>query len=102
MGGMATSISKETLEHLMALARLKLGRQEAASIAKDLQKIVEYVGELSRVDTEGVEPMAGGTELRNRMRDDAAPIDSWKEEDALLEAAPSREGRYVKAPRILE
>jgi aspartyl-tRNA(Asn)/glutamyl-tRNA(Gln) amidotransferase subunit C len=96
------AISEQDIEHLMALARLRLARGEREAITGDLQKIIEYVGELSRADTAGIEPMAGGTELANRMRDDDGRIDSFCEEAFLLDRAPAREDQYFRAPRILE
>jgi aspartyl-tRNA(Asn)/glutamyl-tRNA(Gln) amidotransferase subunit C len=95
-------ITPDEIKHLTLLARIKLARQEFGTLAKDLQKIVDYVGELSQLDTQNVEPLAGGTELVNRVRLDKERVDSFKEEDVLLEAAPQKEDNYFKVPRILE
>jgi aspartyl-tRNA(Asn)/glutamyl-tRNA(Gln) amidotransferase subunit C len=90
------------IAHLLKLARLKVKPAEAAALAEDLERIVEYVGQLGSVDTSRVEPMAGGTDLVNISRADEERIDSFKEENLLLESAPQREDNYFKVPRILE
>ena len=90
------------INHLLKLARLKVGPEEASLLRKDLEAIVEYVSQLSRVKTSDVEPMTGGTDLINIMRADNARLDSFKDEQLLLDAAPEREGDFFKAPRILE
>lgn len=93
---------ESNIEHLSLLARLGLTCEEKKALAEDLERILEYVGELSRVSTEGVEPMAGGTELVNRVRKDEERIDSFENKDALLSMAPDMKGGYFRVPRILD
>lgn len=67
---MASPINKKTLRHLADLSRFELEGREEERLLKDLQKIVAYFEELKSLDTSGVEPMTGGTELKNVFRGD--------------------------------
>ncbi len=96
-------ISKQEIEHLLKLARLKVGKKEIEELAQDLARIVEYVGELSGVDTDNIEALAGGLDnFFNVMRNDLDRQDSFCEENLLLDSAPQKEDNYFKVPRILE
>ena len=90
------------IEHLLKLARLNVGAEESSALAKDLEDIVLYVDQLSAVDTTGVESMIGGADLVNIMRSDEERVDSFSDEDAILEQAPNRNNRHFNVPRILD
>lgn len=96
------AISPEEIEHLALLARVGLSSEEKKKLTHDLERILAYVGELSKVDTKDVPAMTGGTDLESVGRKDEERADSYPAKDYLLEQAPRREGRHVKAPRILE
>jgi len=101
-------VGRKDIEHLAELARIRLSEDEECGLLADLESIIDYVGKLAEVDTEGVEAMAGGTDLTNRFREDEERIDSFENKADLLEAAPASEksdggeGIYFKVPRILE
>lgn len=67
---MASLINKKTLKHLAELARIELNAREEERLTKDLQKILDYFKELQSLDTTGIEPVSGGTALKNIFRDD--------------------------------
>ncbi|MBI1974775.1 MAG: Asp-tRNA(Asn)/Glu-tRNA(Gln) amidotransferase subunit GatC [Parcubacteria group bacterium] len=96
------SISRKDVEHLATLARLGLSEDEKKKFEKDLERILAYVGELSKAYTGDVLPMTGGTELMNVVRRDEERVDSYEAKDYLFEQVPHKEGRHVKVPRILE
>jgi aspartyl-tRNA(Asn)/glutamyl-tRNA(Gln) amidotransferase subunit C len=84
----------------MRLARLEIPPDAREKLSRDLAKILEYVGELGEVDT--APPLQHGSALANQFREDEGRIDSFKEEERLLEMAPGTEQGYFKVPRILE
>lgn len=65
-------LTKKDLEHLAELARIELREGEENKLQKDLGAILDYFKELQSVNTDGVEPMTGGTELKNILREDVA------------------------------
>jgi aspartyl/glutamyl-tRNA(Asn/Gln) amidotransferase C subunit len=97
---MAAIINKRTLEHIAELARLELSERETEKFLKDLQDILEHFNDLKEVNTEGVEPMAGGTSLKNIWREDEERINTNL--GSGVHAFPETEGGYLKVPKIFE
>ena len=95
-------LEKKDIEHLAELARIELADGEEARILSDLKGILEYVEKLRAVDTDGVEPMAGGTLSVNECRshDDKTLVSTPAEE--LSRAFPEREEDYLKVPCVFE
>ena len=59
-------INKKTLEHLGWVEPNWVGKKSEDKLLEDLQKILGvFLRELKEVDTENVEPMAGGTVEKN-------------------------------------
>lgn len=88
---------------MAALARLELADAEKESLQKDISNILEYVGQVSAVSIEGVEPKA--PELRNVMRDDierAVADPMAGKEEKVKEAFPKREGQYNVVRKIIQ
>lgn len=95
------------VKHIAKLARLGITEHEEEKFQKELSSILDYVGELNKVDTEGVEPLSGGTDLANVFREDEAkgvrqPAEEKKARaEKLLMAAPETKDGYVKVKAIL-
>lgn len=91
-------LTKKDLEHLAELARIDLDNKEAPMLQKDLGAILDYFKELQSVDTENVEPMTGGTELKNILREDVAgrTDDTGKGPDQF----PETKNGYLKVPPV--
>jgi len=97
---MPSPINQESLKHLAKLARLELGEAEEKKLLKDLQKILDYFEELKRVDTENVEPLSGGTEIKNAFREDAEREDTNR--SAGTAAFPETRDGFLKIPPVFE
>ena len=97
---MASPITKHTLEHLAKLARIELNSEEEEKLLKDLTEILEYFTELQKVDTSGVAPMSGGTDIRNAFREDAERENT--NQGAGIDAFPEKENGYLKIPPVFE
>lgn len=63
-------LSKSDVSHVAKLANLKLSESELEKFLKQLSSIVDYIGELSEVDTKGTEPTSQTTGLVNVTRID--------------------------------
>lgn len=81
-------LSKKEVEHVAALARLGLTPQEIEKFQSQLSGILDYVGQLNEVDTEGVEPTAQVTGLKNVKRKDEVKKASLADPEKLLESSP--------------
>jgi len=101
-------LGKKTLEHLAELGRIDIGDkgQETSDkeekLLKDLQKILEYFDELKEVDTENIEPMAGGTIGKNVFREDEKGENGQTKNENLVEQFPKKQNGYLKVPPVFE
>ena len=88
------------LAHVADLAMLKIAPGEQASMLKDLMEVVEFAGQLEKIDTTGVEPMAHIAPLQNVWREDV--VTGVNDRDTLLENAPAKEDGYIFVPQVVE
>jgi aspartyl-tRNA(Asn)/glutamyl-tRNA(Gln) amidotransferase subunit C len=93
------SLTREDVEKVSLLARLKLTDDELALMTAQLAQIVEYVEQLNELDTDEVEPMAHAIEVANVFRPDE-PRDSLPRETALANA-PKADGECYLVPAVL-
>lgn len=98
-------INKTTLLHLANLSRLTLTPKEYEQYQKDLKKILDYFNDLKKADTDGVDPMNGGTHLVNVFREDVVDLEkkahSISEVGRIIEAFPESEKGSLKVPKVL-
>jgi len=93
------SLSREDVEKVALLARLRLSDEEVATMTEQLGRIVEYVEQLNELNTEDVRPMAHAVELANVLAEDVvAP--SLPREEALANA-PKRDDECYRVPAVL-
>jgi len=90
------------IRKLAALARLKLASAEEAQLVKEVDSILGYVSQIKEVALEESDESRFGAAVSvNVMRDDLSPHPSGVFTEALLSAAPKREGQYVRVKKIL-
>lgn len=94
-----TQISRDDVLTLARLSSLQLTDDEVDNMTKELSDILDYVKQLSELDTEGIEPTYQVTGLENIWRDDVVKegIDS----KALLALAPATKDSQIKVPKVL-
>ena len=95
-----TQISRDDVQHLAQLSSLQLSDNELDGLQEDLGNILQYVQQLSELDTAGVEPTYQVTDLENVWRDDKV-IDDQISREQLLRLAPDAADNQVKVPRVL-
>jgi aspartyl-tRNA(Asn)/glutamyl-tRNA(Gln) amidotransferase subunit C len=86
-------ISREEVEHIASLARLELTESEIEQLESDLSRILEYVGQLSELDTSAVPPTAHVVVQEDVLRDDV-PRPSLPTADILANAPHAEEGFF--------
>ena len=94
-----TKITKEEVKKVANLARLELNDYEINNHAKQLEKILEYIKQLEKIDTDDVSCTTRAIEVINVFRKDEKKNSDCTEE--LLELGPSREDKYFKVPKII-
>lgn len=92
-------ITRADVEHVAGLARLSLSDDEVASMAADLDTVLEYAELLQELDTSEVEPTAHPVPLATPMREDVAVpgIDPR----VALANAPEQSGDAFVVPGVM-
>jgi aspartyl-tRNA(Asn)/glutamyl-tRNA(Gln) amidotransferase subunit C len=93
------ALTREDVEKVSLLARLRLTDAELDKMTPQLGKIVEYIGQLNEVDTDDVEPLAHAFEVHNVFADDVLR-DSLPREAALANA-PKSDDECYRVPAVL-
>jgi aspartyl-tRNA(Asn)/glutamyl-tRNA(Gln) amidotransferase subunit C len=93
------ALTREDVEKVSLLARLKLSNDELALMTEQLGQIVGYVEQLRELDTEEVDPMAHAVEVTNVFRADEL-ADSLSRQSALANA-PKADGECYLVPAVL-
>jgi aspartyl-tRNA(Asn)/glutamyl-tRNA(Gln) amidotransferase subunit C len=93
------SLTREEVEKVSLLARLRLTDQELDLMTVQLGQIVEYVDQLSELDTEDVKPMAHAVEIVNVFAEDE-PSPCLARGEALANA-PKRDDQCYRVPAVL-
>ena len=94
-----TKITKKEVEKVAHLARLELNEDEINNHAEQLEKILEYIKQLEKIDTENVPCTTRAIEVTNVFRQDKRKDSDCIDE--LLELGPSREDKFFKVPKII-
>ena len=95
-------LSTEEVKKVAALARLNLTDEEVELYRGQLSSILDYVGQLKEVNTDGVEPTSQVTGLTNVMREDVVEKASVDEHERIISQFPQKENGYLKVRGIFE
>lgn len=93
------SISRDDVRRIAQLAHLDLSEEEYDLYAKQLSSILDYVKQLDRLNTYGIEPTAHIVATFDTLRGDEVR-GSIPRDDALANAPESAEGLF-KVPRVI-
>jgi aspartyl-tRNA(Asn)/glutamyl-tRNA(Gln) amidotransferase subunit C len=94
------SLTRDDVAQVALLARLRLSPAELETFTSQLNSIVDFVAQLQELDTDDIEPLAHGIEVRNVFRDDVRGPSLPRE--AALANAPKRNSESFLVPAVLE
>jgi aspartyl-tRNA(Asn)/glutamyl-tRNA(Gln) amidotransferase subunit C len=94
------SLTVEEVAKVALLARLRLSPEELETFTGQLNTIVDFVAQLQALETDGIEPLAHGVEVRNVFRDDVRGPSLPR--DAALSNAPKRNSESFLVPVVLD
>jgi aspartyl-tRNA(Asn)/glutamyl-tRNA(Gln) amidotransferase subunit C len=93
-------VNCETIKHLAQLSNFSMSDKQAEKLTGDLKNIINYISELDKLDTDGIEPTYQVFEMENVWRDDEI-----KEQDAtreqLLALTKEEKDHQIKVPKVL-
>lgn len=87
------ALTREQVEHVARLARLRLPPEEIEQMQAELSRILEYFTMLAEADVSSVPPTAQVTDLLNVMRDDVVNP-SLPREEVLANAPDQQDGMF--------
>lgn len=93
-------ISDETIEYVGILAKLELSPQEKEQAKKDMETMLDYIGLLNELDTEGVEPVSHVFPVKNVFREDV--VENGDQHESILSNAPARKDDSFQVPKTVE
>tara|TARA_Y100001978_G_scaffold43923_1_gene39062 strand:+ start:571 stop:864 length:294 start_codon:yes stop_codon:yes gene_type:complete len=93
-------ITEEQVKKVAELARLKLDNMQVRRQAEQIEKILDYINQLEKIDTKDVPCTTRAIEVINVLRSDENK--KFEERDDLLDLAPSREHDFFKVPKIIK
>ncbi len=93
-------ITREEVEHVSRLARLKLSDAELDSLTGEMDAILDYVEQLNTLETDDIIPTAHAVPMENAFRaDECKP--GFTTEQALSNAPDATENAF-RVRRVIE
>lgn len=93
-------VDEATVRHVARLARIKVSGEEATRLKNDLSGILEWVEQLSEVDTSQVEPTTRVENMALPKRTDKVIDGGYP--DAVVKNAPASEDHFFMVPKVVE
>lgn len=99
---MANTAAKTHIDvnYVAALARLDLTAEETARYGRQLDAVLDYVGQLTDLDVSGIEPTAHAAPRFNVMRDDV-PRASLDRQAVIANAPEQADDQYIKVQAVI-
>jgi len=94
------AIDVATVRKVARLARIAEPEEKLETLAKELSGIMNWIEQLSEVDTDGVEPMTSAVHAQIPMREDV--VTEGGDPDKVLSNAPRRVGDFFVVPKVVE
>jgi aspartyl-tRNA(Asn)/glutamyl-tRNA(Gln) amidotransferase subunit C len=93
-------ITKEEVQHIANLARIRVNEKDIEKLQQDLSEILEYFNALKEVDVSGVEPMTHSIALESVSRDDIARLSNPILVQKLINMFPAMRDGFLKVKAI--
>lgn len=95
-------LTKTDVLHVAKLSNLTLTEDEIKKFTPQLSKIVDFISQLSEVDTSSVRPTSQTTGLTNVFREDVVISENMLSQEEALSGTDNIKNGLVKVPKILE
>ena len=94
------SVDKATVAKIAHLARIAVPADQLEPLAAELNNILDWVEQLSAVDTDGVPPMTSVVEMTTSQRADEVTDGGCR--DDVLANTPATEMSFFVVPKVIE
>lgn len=92
-------ITEKNIQNLANLAKLSFSKKEAKSMFSDFRKILNFIEELDKVNTENIDPLTHIHQNTNIYRKDIVIKSEFK--SSMLKQAANHNNDYIKVPKII-
>lgn len=93
-------ITKQEVAHVAYLARLHFSEEEKEKFTTQLNKILEYMDQLGKLDTSRIEPTFHAVAQTNVFREDV--VQPSISQELSLSNAPDRDRGFFRVPKIID
>lgn len=93
-------IDQDLVKKIAHLARIKVSDDDVKHLETELSNIMDWVEQLSEVDTDGVQPLTSVVDATLRMRADIVNDGGYPED--IVKNAPSSEDNFFVVPKVVE
>lgn len=95
----SNEISKEEVQKIAKLSKLKLSDKEIDLYSKQMSQIIDYVSQLNNVDTSNIKPLSSVIDNNNVIRKDN--IKPSLDKSITLKNAPESDEEFIYVPKII-
>ena len=92
-------VTLQEIEHLAKISCIRIDSEEAKTIAREIEAVLEYASSLQLIAQKSVLQKNQDCVVCNVMRDDVVITDDY---EALLNQAPDRDGNFFVVPKIIK
>ena len=92
-------ISSDEVKKVAQLARLELNASEIEQHSEQLEKILDYIKQLEKINTKNIPCTTRAIEVVNVFRQDEKK--DYANSEELINLAPLRENKFFKVPKII-
>jgi aspartyl-tRNA(Asn)/glutamyl-tRNA(Gln) amidotransferase subunit C len=93
-------LSRHEVESIAHLARLEISAEEIPAYVDNLSRIIDFVQQLERADTQGVAPMAHPLNMTQPLREDV--VSESDHRDLYQRNAQAVEAGLYLVPKVIE
>lgn len=93
-------ITKELVEYVANLSRIKLNDEQTEKMQAELASVIDYMEVLNKLDTDNVEPLSHVFNITNVMREDIVK-ESYDSKE-LLKNAPEHTDETFIVPKTVD
>ncbi|HOX21548.1 MAG TPA: Asp-tRNA(Asn)/Glu-tRNA(Gln) amidotransferase subunit GatC [Candidatus Paceibacterota bacterium] len=95
------TITEKEVEHLLELSRMEIQDKEKKQLADELNGILNYVRELERIPTAGINLDAGDFSKKD-LRTDQPETEDLSDWEKLIDAFSERKEKWLKIPPVFD
>jgi aspartyl-tRNA(Asn)/glutamyl-tRNA(Gln) amidotransferase subunit C len=96
----AMALTLQDVTRAAHLARIEISSDEAQATLAKLTGVFDLIGQMQAIDTTGIEPMAHGFDVAQRLRPDV--VTHVDQRTAFQQSAPAVERGLYLVPKVIE